>query len=185
MNVSIVENDFTTWIESLNSASLDNTEVYILNLLIKNLKVISEKGTAGGSRAKYIGSLLERAPSSFDKKLELNRLSSIKDSSEKIAKRIIKLTVGPFRGFNSSEEFVFNKKHAFLYGPNGSGKSSFCEALEYSLLGSIQESNEKRIVLEEYIKNVHSNKSRIPETIGRDQSGDSLTTLCVRIVVTA
>ncbi|MGF3860388.1 AAA family ATPase [Salmonella enterica] len=31
-----------------------------------------------------------------------------------------------------------------IYGPNGTGKSSFCEALEYTLLGNVAEAESKR-----------------------------------------
>jgi len=40
-----------------------------------------------------------------------------------------------------------------MYGPNGSGKSSFCDGLEYALLGGIEEAGAKRIAIDEYIRN--------------------------------
>jgi hypothetical protein len=175
MNLSIIENDFNVWIKSLNIKLIDTTEIYILNLLISNFEKIALLGTAGGLRANLIGSLLAKAPDNLEQDLKLSCPELKVDNSNNIARRINKITVGPFRGFNTSEEFTFNKKYAFLYGPNGSGKSSFCEALEYSLLGSIQESNEKKIKLEKYIKNIHSGVSKKPITIGSDDTGDSIT----------
>jgi hypothetical protein len=44
-----------------------------------------------------------------------------------------------------------------MYGPNGSGKSSFCEGLEYALLGRIEEATAKRIAINEYIRNTQNN----------------------------
>jgi DNA repair exonuclease SbcCD ATPase subunit len=59
--------------------------------------------------------------------------------------RITEMKIGPFRGFATNESFTFDKKYTFMYGPNGSGKSSFCEGLEYALLGGIEEADAKRI----------------------------------------
>ncbi len=49
-----------------------------------------------------------------------------------------------------------------LIGPNGTGKSCFCEALEYTLLGSINEAESKRIDIEQYIKNLNTGISEQP-----------------------
>lgn len=44
-----------------------------------------------------------------------------------------------------------------IYGPNGSGKSSFCEALEYGLLGTVEEAQTKRFRnANDYLKNAHT-----------------------------
>ncbi len=43
-----------------------------------------------------------------------------------------------------------------IYGPNGTGKSSFCEALEYGLLGNVAEAESKRFHPQEYLKNAHA-----------------------------
>jgi hypothetical protein len=52
--------------------------------------------------------------------------------------RLSKMTIGPFRGFRTPEPFDIQKRVILVYGPNGSGKTSFCEALEFCLLGSVK-----------------------------------------------
>ncbi|MCI5159501.1 MAG: hypothetical protein D3906_13925, partial [Candidatus Electrothrix sp. AUS1_2] len=77
--------------------------------------------------------------------------------------RIDELVIGPFRGFTRKEKFTLRNKYAFIYGPNGSGKSSFCEGLEYALLGDIEEASAKRIKLQDYIRNTEENWAETPE----------------------
>ena len=52
-------------------------------------------------------------------------------------KRLRSMTIGPFRGFRNPEPFDLQKRVVLFYGPNGSGKTSFCEGLEFGLLGSV------------------------------------------------
>jgi recombinational DNA repair ATPase RecF len=59
--------------------------------------------------------------------------------------RLRNMTIGPFRGFRTPEPFDLQKRIILFYGPNGSGKTSFCEGLEYGLLGSVEEAETKRI----------------------------------------
>ena len=49
-----------------------------------------------------------------------------------------------------------------FYGPNGSGKTSFCEGLEYALLGAVEEADTKRIDALTYFVNVHANRFEAP-----------------------
>ena len=60
--------------------------------------------------------------------------------SEKI-KRLCTLTVGNFRGFGVKEVFDFSAQYTFYHGPNGLGKTSFCEAIKYSVLGTVTEAS--------------------------------------------
>ncbi len=60
-------------------------------------------------------------------------------------KQLRQLVVGPFRGFREQEPFDLDKPIVLVYGPNGTGKSSFCEALQFTLLGSVDEAAAKRI----------------------------------------
>lgn len=59
--------------------------------------------------------------------------------------RLRRLTLGPFRGFRTPESFDLDKQIILFYGSNGSGKTSLCEALEYALLGDVEEAGLKRI----------------------------------------
>jgi len=71
--------------------------------------------------------------------------------------QIESLTVGPFRGFKKQTHFDLASKLVLIYGPNGTGKSSFCEALEYALLGNVTEAESKRFRnQDDYFKNAHT-----------------------------
>jgi len=72
------------------------------------------------------------------------------------------LTIGPFRGFRNSEDFDLTKRIVMFYGPNGSGKTSLCEALEYALLGMVDEGEIKRISADRYLANVHEGRYSAP-----------------------
>jgi hypothetical protein len=144
-----VKQEFYSWIESLDSTKLNETDCKLLNLLVENFDVILPMGTAGGSRARKIGEMIQQnhatTPGVFP------NVQSGKASSTDKAKAIGSLKIGPFRGFARSESFLFDKEYTFMHGPNGSGKSSFCEGLEYALLGEIEEANAKRISVDHYI----------------------------------
>lgn len=77
-------------------------------------------------------------------------------------KQLRQLVVGPFRGFREQETFDLDKPIVLVYGPNGTGKSSFCEALEFTLLGSVDEAAAKRIPEGDYLKNVHAGRYEAP-----------------------
>lgn len=75
------------------------------------------------------------------------------------------LTVGPFRGFRNPEPFDLQKRIVMFYGPNGSGKTSLCEALEFALLGAVDEGEMKRIAADRYLSNVHEGRFAAPTLI--------------------
>lgn len=76
--------------------------------------------------------------------------------------RLRRLTLGPFRGFRTPEPFDLDKQITLFYGPNGSGKTSLCEALEYALLGDVEEAGLKRIAARTYLMNVHAQRFEEP-----------------------
>lgn len=88
-------------------------------------------------------------------------------------KQLRQLVVGPFRGFREQETFDLDKPIVLVYGPNGTGKSSFCESLEFTLLGSVDEAAAKRIPEREYLSNVHARRYEAPvlTATGPDGSG--------------
>jgi len=155
-----VKQEFFRWMRSLVASDLSDTQIRILNIFIAHFGALSLLGTAGGKRAKKISEIIQAQHTSLTAKLpDLNENQT--EALER-ADHIAELEIGPFRGFRSKEKFIFNKKYAFLYGPNGSGKSSFCEGLEYALLGDIEEAAAKRIPLVEYIRNTEKNTASIP-----------------------
>ncbi len=77
-----------------------------------------------------------------------------------------------FRGFSEPETIPFDKRYTFIYGPNGSGKSSVCEALEFAMLGFINECIERRIDIADYVRNSFTGASRPPVLKARTATGD-------------
>jgi recombinational DNA repair ATPase RecF len=83
-------------------------------------------------------------------------------------KRLRSMAVGPFRGFRTPESFDLRKRVILLYGPNGSGKTSFCEGLEFALLGSVEEAESKRIDEPTYLANIHAQRFEPPDLRATD-----------------
>jgi recombinational DNA repair ATPase RecF len=90
--------------------------------------------------------------------------------------RLKTVTVGPFRGFARQEIFDLNSRLVLIYGPNGTGKSSFCEALEYTLLGNVAEADSKRFRDQnEYLRNAFVNALVAPSLEACDAQGNDIT----------
>ena len=89
--------------------------------------------------------------------------------------RLKTLEVGPFRGFARQEVFDLNSRLVLIYGPNGTGKSSFCEALEYTLLGNVAEADSKRFRDQnEYLRNAFVNQLVAPSLVACDAQGSDI-----------
>lgn len=88
--------------------------------------------------------------------------------------RLHHLTVGPFRGFRGPQGFDVSKRLILCYGPNGSGKSSLCEALEYALLGSVEEAALKRIDPARYLANIHAGRFDAPRLTATNRDGNEV-----------
>lgn len=83
-------------------------------------------------------------------------------------KRLRGMTIGPFRGFRLPEPFDLRNRVVLFYGPNGSGKTSFCEGLEFGLLGSVEEAETKRIDGVTYMANMHARRFQAPDLRATD-----------------
>jgi recombinational DNA repair ATPase RecF len=86
-------------------------------------------------------------------------------------RRLRELTLGPFRGFRAPEPFDLQKRIILFYGPNGSGKTSFCEGLEYALLGTVEDAENKRIDPRAYLANIHERRFASPMLKASDHQG--------------
>lgn len=89
--------------------------------------------------------------------------------------RLRHMTIGPFRGFRTPEPFDLQKRVILFYGPNGSGKTSFCEGLEYGLLGSVEEAETKRIDGRTYLANLHARRFEPPALRATDNQNREVT----------
>lgn len=84
------------------------------------------------------------------------------------------LKVGPFRGFRFPEPFDLHERINLFYGPNGSGKTSLCEAMEFALLGAVDESGMKRIAAGRYLSNHHKGRYLPPELKAVTEQGQTI-----------
>lgn len=174
MIMSSVKQEFFRWIESLSSSNLTQIERKLLNLLVTHFDTLAPLTTVKGSnnRAATINELIQKHHATISDEFP-DILSQQSDTSEKFD-QITELKIGQFRGFATSESFAFDKKYTFMYGPNGSGKSSFCEGLEYALLGGIEEADAKRISLDEYIRNTQKSTAIPPVAYGINRAGQKV-----------
>lgn len=155
----IVGREVKRWSESLTE--LNEYDITLVNILLKHCEdLIEAGGTAGGKRANKIAEYIGEKQGVCDKTIET--LSFGSEMNTKKIKKLNGLEVDSFRGFSVSRTFNLDKQYVFLYGPNGSGKSSFSEALEYSLLGVIEEADANKIKLSTYIKNTATKKGKKP-----------------------
>ncbi len=104
--------------------------------------------------------------------IEIQSLPEITAEKTSPITQIKSMAVGPFRGFSRQEVFDLESRLVLIYGPNGTGKSSFCEALEYSLLGNVAEAESKRFRDQgNYLKNAHVNRFSAPVVTGLNEQG--------------
>jgi hypothetical protein len=164
---TLAEKEFVNWINTFDN--LTEYEVKLLNILISNFDTLYILGIQGGKRAKELGILIETV-GCIQQNILQEYISKTKVNHESV-KTISEVVIGPFRGFNSKVTIPLNKRYTFMYGPNGSGKSSFCEGLEYTLLGRISESDAKNISMRNYIRNADSGIGEQPKIYGTLSDG--------------
>ena len=151
---------FESFLETLNFKEIDVYERKLINLIINDFDSVAAVGSYKGQRALLIAELISKSGKETSDSVTLRSKSS--DKEEFPIKKILSLEVNKFRGFTNKEVFQFDKKYTLVYGPNGSGKSSFCDALEYALLGYINEAIAKRIDVDKYISNGSSGEYIAP-----------------------
>lgn len=143
--------EFEKFLRSLDVSQLSATERKLINIIRNHFDEIAEYGRAGGRRAKLLNKLIQEHGRKITDELILAK-EEIFDSGFPI-KKLNSIEIENFRGFTSKEIFKFDRPYTLIYGPNGTGKSSFCEALEFSMLGYINEADSRRIDIIKYITN--------------------------------
>ena len=167
-------NQFCDFVKFIAESS-NTTDVYehkLVNLILEHFDEIAEVGTAHGKRATLLNTLIQKHGMQVS-----SSLPTFEEHDKKGGfplKALQSLEVEHFRGFSRKEPFTFDKSYTFIYGPNGSGKSSFCEALEYSLLGYIGEAISRRIDINQYIRNGFTGKGKKPKLVGVSGDGKEM-----------
>ncbi|EEC4036724.1 AAA family ATPase [Salmonella enterica] len=169
----MLSSEFLRFFQTLNTTEVPSNVRKIANLVWDNLDDITPLGTSQGQRVRRIVSLAQSAWDALS--TEVQPLPE--QTAERVStfSRLRKISVGPFRGFAKQEEFDLDSRLVLIYGPNGTGKSSFCEALEYTLLGNVAEAESKRFRNQnDYFKNAHVNRFSVPEIIGVGDHGQDV-----------
>jgi energy-coupling factor transporter ATP-binding protein EcfA2/cob(I)alamin adenosyltransferase len=158
---TIVGQELKKWKESLSVRELSKYDITVANIILNNYAELQQAGgVAGGRRIMKFAQLVnEKKGECGDELIEISAGNALRGNK---IKRICSLEVESFRGFATNRKFELDKQYVLLYGPNGSGKTSFSEALEYGLLGSIEEADADNIKLTTYIKNTSTQKGIAP-----------------------
>jgi recombinational DNA repair ATPase RecF len=169
----MIHAEYQRFMQTLMEQNATDPVCKIANIVLSHLDEIVPLGTHQGQRIRKIVQLShenwEQASTQIHPIPENNVDQVVQLSSLKA------MTVGPFRGFARQEVFDLNSRLVLVYGPNGTGKSSFCEALEYSLLGNVAEAESKRFRDQnEYLRNAFVNTFRPPEIVAQDGQGNDV-----------
>lgn len=137
-------------------------EKKLCNIIIDSFDKIAELTThTKPKRSEYINQLIVNNGSKVSDVIIVD--SASEETPQASLKRLHSLEVENFRGFSKKDEFDLDKQYILIYGSNGSGKSSFCEALEYSMLGYINEAITKNVDIRQYTKNHITCKYNAPK----------------------
>ncbi|PKK88980.1 MAG: chromosome segregation protein SMC [Candidatus Wallbacteria bacterium HGW-Wallbacteria-1] len=166
----MIKREFSQFLQTLNKSDVSENVRKIANLVYDNLEILMPLSNARAQRIKKVVELAHTGWSTFSpviKPLEQQNA----DQTWPFC-RIKSLSVGPFRGFSKNEDFDLSSELVLIYGPNGTGKSSFCESLEFGLLGNVIDAENKRFRNQnDYLKNAHTHTFMRPVLVGIDEDG--------------
>ncbi|WP_353232302.1 AAA family ATPase [Pseudomonas helleri] len=159
---------FLRWLHEPATAASDDAR-RMGNLVLQHFDPISATSRNRSQRAIRIAELARGQFAQTNPALPL--LNAIAAGDGWSWRSLSELTIGPFRGFRSPETFDLARRLILFYGPNGSGKTSLCEALEYALLGAVDEGAQKRIDAGQYLRNIHEDRFVAPQLRGLNLAG--------------
>ena len=165
--------EYLRFLQTLNNETVPKDVRKIANLVIANLDDLVPLTTNQGQRIRVIVALAQAHWETTSSEI----LPMPESSEEQITNfsHLKSMTVGPFRGFSQQEIFDLENRLVLIYGPNGTGKSSFCEALEYGLLGNVLEAESKRFHDQhDYLKNAYVNQFSPPIITAVDDQGNEI-----------
>lgn len=159
-----VHDEYLRYMQWLGATDESADVKRIARIVQDNLDALIPTVSNGGQRATALTPLLRRDLENTPDVIEPAQADTA--AAELPWTRLKKLTIGPFRGFRREEEFDLSHNIVLFQGPNGSGKSSLCEALEFALLGYVEEASAKRIEdLGQYFNNIHEGSYVAPQLL--------------------
>jgi hypothetical protein len=169
----MIRREFSQFLQTLNKDGVSPEVRKIANLVHGNLDALIPLTTAHGQRIKKVAELAQANWTTISPDI-LPLKQQATDQTWPFS-RIKSLSVGPFRGFSRNEDFDLCSELVLIYGPNGTGKSSFCESLEFGLLGNVVDAENKRFRNpEDYLRNAHTNRLIRPVVVGIDIHGNDV-----------
>lgn len=168
----MIRTEYLRFLQTLIADGTSDEVRKVANLALIHLDTLIPLSTSQGRRIKKVVKLAQENWTTINADIQpAQQEATIQTCPFTQLKR---LSVGPFRGFAKQEDFDLASQLVLIYGPNGTGKSSFCEALEFGLLGSVAEAESKRFRPQDYLKNVHTNTFTPPALIGLDREGNDV-----------
>lgn len=169
----MIQAEYQSFLQTLLNTPSSSGVHKFANFVFAHLNELIPLSTHQGQRVKYVSKLAQREWNRLSETIPA-QLEEIVTESSPIA-QLKELSVGPFKGFSREEVFDLQSQLVLIYGPNGTGKSSFCEALEYALLGSVAEAESKRFRdVKAYLKNAHTNSFAQPKLIGVNKEDEEV-----------
>jgi len=141
----MIRAEYLRFLQTLTGEATSADERKIANLMLHHLDEIIPLSTAQGQRIKKVVKLAQENWNTISEDIQPTPQQATNQTSQ--FTKLKSLSVGPFRGFVKQEYFDLASPLVLIYGPNGTGKSSFCEALEFGLLGRVAEAESKRLFL--------------------------------------
>jgi DNA repair exonuclease SbcCD ATPase subunit len=165
--------EYLRFLQTLTGGSASADGRKLANLVLNHLDELIPLSTAQGQRIKKVVKLAQENWNTISDDIQPTPQQTTNQTVP--FAQIKSLSVGPFRGFAKQENFDLASPLVLIYGPNGTGKSSFCEALEFGLLGSVAEAESKRFRnQQEYLKNAHTKSFTPPALVGLDSQGSDI-----------
>jgi len=164
----MILSEYLRFTQTLGNATPDVRKV--ANLVLQHWGDLLPLTTAQGQRVKKFVELAQIHWDSISADIQPIPVQAATNTNA--IRQLKSLRVGPFRGFAKTEDFDLSSSLVLIYGPNGTGKSSFCESLEYGLLGSVADAESKRFREQnDYLKNAHTNNFSAPVIWATDSQG--------------
>lgn len=169
----MIRAEYLRFLQALAVANVADDVRKIANLVLNHLDTLTPLSTSQGQRIKKVIRLAQDGWTTIS--VSIQPIPEQVTNQNWSIHRLKNLSVGPFRGFAKREDFDLASRLVLIYGPNGTGKSSFCEALEYGLLGSVAEAESKRFRnQQEYLANAHTDSFELPVLMGIDSQGNDV-----------
>lgn len=169
----MIRSEYIHFLQTLTEEDMSAGVRKVANLVLDNLDTLIPLSTSQGQRIKMVVKLAQTNWITISKDIQSTQQQATTQTCP--FTKLKSLSVGPFRGFAKREDFDLASQLVLIYGPNGTGKSSFCEALEFGLLGNVAEAESKRFRNQQgYLKNAHTDSFTPPTLVGSDSQGNDI-----------